>query len=593
MLSVEEIKSWYNARYREGLARLRPYDSYPAYLSYLGANKGKLLDVGCGRGFLLLAAQRRGLETFGIDISEEAVCLAETVSPHSKICVGSAEDLTFDNETFDYITCLGALEHFLDMDKGLGQMLRVAKPKARFLIVVPNSNFIFWKLRGRKGTEQQELNERILTLVQWKNIFTNCGFEILSVLRERWFMKFSAHKPLGAIKRLLSWFIWLFIPLTHNYQFVFILKKKCSFQNTLAPLKILYLTRKYPPSLGGMQRVNYHLIGALRQHSSVEAITWGYSQIFLPLFILKAVLKGIFFLFTKRYDIIVIGDALLSPLGIFFRALTSTPTICIAHGLDITFPNALYQSLISSSLRQMDRVICVSEYTRQQCICRGIEALRLKVIPNGVPPSLSLDKKESLAFLRKKGIAISPEHKILLTVGRLVKRKGVSEFLKNVFVSLQKEYPNIMYLIVGEGECKKRISNIINEFYLGEQVLLLGGVSDEILNHLYAISDIFVMPNIEVSGDSEGFGIVALEASSHKVPVVAYSVDGLKDSVQEAVNGLLAPAANSDMLREKIAYLLQNDELRMELGRRAQEFSKKFSWQTIAGYYLAAMRDIC
>jgi ubiquinone/menaquinone biosynthesis C-methylase UbiE len=232
MPTEKEIKHWYDKKYAsKGVHSMRPYEAYPIVLDYLGVQKGlKLLDVSCGTGFLLLAAAKRGLETFGIDISQQAVRVSRMVSPNSEITVGRGEDLQFDEQTFDYVTCLGSLEHFLDMDKGLQEMRRVAKDDATFCIVVPNSNFIFWRVTGNPGTAQQEINEHLLSLEQWKRHFTQNGYEIVDVYQDRWYMRkinvFSTYNPLRMVKRAVQKLAWVFVPLNFTYQFIFILKKR-------------------------------------------------------------------------------------------------------------------------------------------------------------------------------------------------------------------------------------------------------------------------------------------------------------------------------------------------------------------------------
>ena len=232
MINYKEIKNWYNQRHRSlGENAWRPYEAYPIFIDYLNIKPGrKLLDVGCGTGYLLKVAEQMRLETYGIDISNEGVKIAKKVSPNSKIIVGKGEALNFPDNIFDYVTCLGALEHFIDMRKGVQEMIRVGKDQAIFSIVVPNINFLFWKIRRTKGTKQQDINENLLSLKQWKNIFTQEGFEILKIYQDRYFMKkiniFSSKNPLGIIKRIIYKLVWIFLPLNYTYQFIFIMRKK-------------------------------------------------------------------------------------------------------------------------------------------------------------------------------------------------------------------------------------------------------------------------------------------------------------------------------------------------------------------------------
>lgn len=231
MTEENEVKDWYNKRHiADGVKAWRPFESYPIFLDYLGAKPGKkTLDVGCGTGHLLKAADQRELETYGVDISEEGVKIAQKVSPNSKIIVGKGEELSFPNDFFDYVTCIGALEHFLDIGKGIQEMKRVAKAKALFCIVVPNSNFLYWKVKEKAGTEQRDISETLLTLEQWRDKFNKEGLEILKTYQDRWFVKepirFSSGNILKAIKKIVYKAVWLFLPLNYTYQFIFILKK--------------------------------------------------------------------------------------------------------------------------------------------------------------------------------------------------------------------------------------------------------------------------------------------------------------------------------------------------------------------------------
>ena len=145
MVSENEIKNWYNNRHAEkGVDAWRTYENYPILLDMMRAGKtGKFLDIACGTGHLLKAASNRGLKTYGVDISKEGVKISQNNSPKSEIQVARGEALPYTDNQFDYICCIGALEHFLDINKGLKEMVRVGKTHAKYCIVVPNKDYFF------------------------------------------------------------------------------------------------------------------------------------------------------------------------------------------------------------------------------------------------------------------------------------------------------------------------------------------------------------------------------------------------------------------------------------------------------------------
>jgi len=232
VLKENEIKEYYNRLHsNRGENAWRPYEAYPIFLEYLNAKpRKKLLDIGCGTGYFLKAASQKGLETSGVDISKEGIKIAKSVSPNSFLSVSKGENLNFANNTFDYIVCLGSLEHFLDMNKGLQEMKRVSKEDTVFCIMVPNSNYIFWKISGKFGTEQRDINENLLSLRQLQIIFNKEGFQILKIYQDKWLMReiniFSSINPIKIMKKVVYKLIWAFLPLDYTYQLIFILKKR-------------------------------------------------------------------------------------------------------------------------------------------------------------------------------------------------------------------------------------------------------------------------------------------------------------------------------------------------------------------------------
>lgn len=233
MPTAQEVRSWYNRRYASlGLDSMRPFEAYPLVLDLLAARPGAtLLDVSCGSGFLLQAARQRGLAAYGVDLSDAAVRLVHQVSPTTPVAVCAGEELCLQTATFDYVTCLGSLEHFLDVSRGLQEMLRVAKPGAQFCIMVPNRNFAGWKVMGQQGTAQQDINERLLSLGEWRRVFEDQGLRVRRVAPDRWHaVKWRSdarrRSPAYAAKGLLLEVAWSLLPLSWEYQFIFLLERR-------------------------------------------------------------------------------------------------------------------------------------------------------------------------------------------------------------------------------------------------------------------------------------------------------------------------------------------------------------------------------
>jgi len=228
MPTEQEIINWYNKKHLEQKEKAwRPPSAYGIFLDHLKVQPHKkLLDVGCGTGFLLNEADRRNLETFGVDISEEGAKIARQNSPNSTITVSKAETLDLPDHHFDYITCIGVLEHFLDMKKGLAEMIRVAKNDATFCIVVPNSDWLIYQKQNRQGTDQLDINETLMTHDQWTAFFADAGLTIQAVHSDKWGKQFidnfARRKPL--LKNIYYRLLWYFMSIKYHYQFIFIMK---------------------------------------------------------------------------------------------------------------------------------------------------------------------------------------------------------------------------------------------------------------------------------------------------------------------------------------------------------------------------------
>jgi glycosyltransferase involved in cell wall biosynthesis len=370
---------------------------------------------------------------------------------------------------------------------------------------------------------------------------------------------------------------------------------------------ILFVSHKHPPSIGGMETHNYHLKLGLEKEFNLIPLIIGPQESRVSFFwnIRKKMITA---LHENHVDAVYVNDGLLalivSGLKQKFPVVTFIATI---HGLEATFPATIYQQRILPRLKAYDLLIGVSNFTKSildnikglngktQCILNGIDHQVYNLTP--------LEKEEfseKYAFLKNK--------KVLLSVGRPVIRKGFSWFAKNVLPSLDSD---VKYVVAGPLPKKDRMYTLRNYVLpksLNHQInlalgypedtwtlskienpnlILTGGLSYAELNYLIDRADLFIVPNIEVRGDAEGFGLVALEGAIHKKLVISADLQGLKDAIINGRNGVVLPSANKQKWIDACQYYLDHTSETEEFGRKAYEYTtNNYSWDKMVEEYI-------
>jgi glycosyltransferase involved in cell wall biosynthesis len=328
--------------------------------------------------------------------------------------------------------------------------------------------------------------------------------------------------------------------------------------------KILFITRKYPPIKGGMEQYSYNLYHSLINSGyCVDIIANKKGNRYLPFFIFK--ILGILLFYNRRYSHIHFGDALLSPLALLYKWWSSSKWSVTVHGLDITYSNSLYQKIIPYSLRYFDSIVAVSSHTKQECEKRGIN-IPIEVIPNGIQdiPADTVHKSHNTI-------------KQLFSIGRLIPRKGIAEFVDTVGPKLPSNY---QYIIAGDGVERSRIQTIIDKHQLQNTIQLVGKITDKEKYDYLSKADVFIMPNVSIPGDMEGFGITLIEASSYGVPAVARNIEGIKDAVKDGETGYLVNSSNADDYLQAIEKALVLD--REQVNQTTQQY---YHWDNIVTQY--------
>ena len=346
---------------------------------------------------------------------------------------------------------------------------------------------------------------------------------------------------------------------------------------------ILFITRNYPPKVGGLEIYSYHLIRQFEKTCTVFKITLSRSRWHLFWFLPFCLLKAVWL--CRRHPILSIHlcDGLLAPIGLILKCLTGARVTASVHGLDVTYARAIYQLIVPRCLSRLDLIFCGSHHGMEQCLQRRVPPHKCRMVPYGIEPAeFELpppDASVVRAIEAQAGIDLNGR-KILLTVGRLVPRKGIAWFVSQVMPELDRGYA---YVIAGAGPDFQAVKALIQHHGLTDRVALLGKVPNATRQQLMALADLFIMPNIRVPGDMEGFGIAALEAGSSGLPVIASNIEGLRDAVIDGVTGHLVEERNAQQYADKI----RNSHFNRETVRSV--VNQRFNWSHIASRYHALL----
>lgn len=353
--------------------------------------------------------------------------------------------------------------------------------------------------------------------------------------------------------------------------------------------RLLFIARSFPPSLGGMQNFAYQLSESIGRQAKVTMLVNRRGTKALPAFIPYALACGAYLARRDRVQAIHLADALLAPLGVALKKVTGLPVTSSVCGLDVTYPNRLYQRAVTAALAHLDMTMPISRATEAEVHARVGKETPTVVIPLGVKPP---DEPEAVAIRDFRRIArIGPDDRVILTVGRLIKRKGTAWFAKEALPQLPE---GAVYVVIGEGKEAGSTRAAASAAGVADRVRLLGRVSDTLLAAAYDSADIFVMPNVPVPGDMEGFGLVALEAAAAGLPVVAARLEGITEAVQHERNGFLVTPLSAGEYVSKIANLLDlPPEGLGALGASFAQFTlRTYGWDKTARRYLDVIGEI-
>ena len=365
-------------------------------------------------------------------------------------------------------------------------------------------------------------------------------------------------------------------------------------------MKILMLNYEYPPLGGGAAPITKAIAEKLvDKNHEVDILTMGFRGLKDEEYIngvhiyrvpslrkkqgtctthemlsycISAALKMPGMLKENRYDIN--HTHFIIPTGIVSNLFhTTIPYLITTHGSNVPgynpdrfgFQHMLIKPLWKKIVRNSACITSPTNYMKQ-LIQQNIDYKNIVIIPNGINPN-SFSPKEK-------------DNKILI-VSRLLQRKGIQ-----YVIEAMQDINSYNLVICGDGPYRKTLEKKAEKLKIQHKVHFRGFISNSELKNEYETSAIFVLPSI-----SENFPVVLLEAMSAGCAVITSNTTGCREAVGNA--GLLVEPDNSSDIREKILFLIKNDDIRKKLAQKSLErVQYELNWDILIKKYISCYENI-
>ncbi len=372
-------------------------------------------------------------------------------------------------------------------------------------------------------------------------------------------------------------------------------------------MKILFCNFEYPPLGGGGGVINAHLARELAKKHDVTVLTSkrrelpadtlekGVRVIRVPVlmrrknsiasltsmatFLATGSKKGLELLKKESFDVINTHFVLpTGPVGVLLSRQAGIPNVLSLHGGDLYDPtkflsphrHAFLRWMVRGLLRRADLVVGQSNNT--------LANMRKFYTPeiDGVRIPLAINRPEPVSGGREM-YGFADDEKILITIGRLVARKGVDQLIR---MMRQFAGEKVRLLILGSGPQSQELKNLVVRHHLEQQVMFMGFVSDEEKFRLLNLSDVYVS-----TSQHEGFGIVYLEGMAFGLPIIAYDEGGQTDFLEDGRTGFLVSLNQLDRFTARTREMIQDDDLRQKIGQTNRQLVEEFFIDRCASRY--------
>ena len=367
--------------------------------------------------------------------------------------------------------------------------------------------------------------------------------------------------------------------------------------------KTLLLTENFPPKEGGSGRWFWELYSRLpndkvlivandtpegrefdKTHEldivriELESTEWGLASTKGLGFYWETIRKVLKLI--KEYGIEEVHCGRVIPEGVIARALkllAGARYNCFVHGEDVetAATSREHSLLVKNVCKNASMLICNSENTANIVRKLGFDSgSKCEVLHPGVDTSRFEVAAPDTSFRQKMGWS---GKRVLLTVGRLQRRKG-QDFLIKSMPALLNEFPDLFYAVVGRGECYDELISLVDQHELHDKVCVYPDMDDEALIKCYQQCDIFILPNRTIGNDIEGFGMVLVEAQVCGKPVIAGDSGGTRETMNIGKTGHIIDCSSTENLLNGLSPILRNPEIVDGEVNIADYAKNRFNW---------------
>ncbi len=394
-------------------------------------------------------------------------------------------------------------------------------------------------------------------------------------------------------------------------------KKLLKRANKVGLMRILNINYEYPPVGGGGGIGNARIVSELSKRHRIDVITSHFdglarfsqegnveihrvtvlarrekataSLASLVTFPPSAIIRCLGSLRSNQYDLVHSYFAIPSGVaGLLIAKALGIPHVLTIIGGDIYDPtkplsphhHRIFRSVVSTVLDHSDRIVAISQDVKQRAqdyyaVRKPIEVINLGLLATSLATSADNGPKTKAAE--------SDNEFVMVTVGRLVKRKGIDTFLHALSLLPN---PNYRAIIIGEGPERAMLQLLAHKLGLDDKVEFTGFISEDRKCRYLSEASAFVLPSVH-----EGLGLVYLEAMQWGLPVIAGNVGGQNDFLTDGETGFLVAPGNPQELANKITLLMQDPQCVQIMGKRNREIADSFSASKIASCYEKLYQD--